>query len=62
MRKVRRWDDGEKHYQAADVESLMQQVLHWHLPLSDLHHWVLGIADAGSPGANRASPTTGRSR
>lgn len=42
-------DDGDKHYQADDVESLMQQVLHWHLPLSGLHHWVLGIADAGSP-------------
>jgi len=42
-------DDGEKHYQAADVESLMQQVLHWHLPLSGLHYWVLGLADAATP-------------
>lgn len=42
-------DDGDKHYQADDVESLMQQVLHWHLPLSGLHHWVLGLADTASP-------------
>ena len=42
-------DDGDKHYQADDVETLMQQVLHWHLPLGGLHHWVLGMADADSP-------------
>jgi outer membrane lipoprotein LolB len=42
-------DEGDKHYQASDVETLMQQVLHWHLPLGGLHHWVLGIADANSP-------------
>lgn len=42
-------DDGGKHYQADDVETLMQQVLHWHLPLGGLHHWVLGMADAGRP-------------
>ena len=42
-------DDGGKHYQADDVEMLMQQVLHWHLPLSGLHHWVLGMADTSSP-------------
>ena len=41
-------DDGDKHYQADDVETLMQQVLHWHLPLSGLHHWVLGLPVAES--------------
>ncbi|HEX5364355.1 MAG TPA: lipoprotein insertase outer membrane protein LolB [Gallionella sp.] len=40
-------DDGSKHYQAEDVESLMQQVLGWHLPLSGLHQWVLGLAVEG---------------
>jgi len=42
-------DDGDKHYQAANVELLMQQVLGWYLPLSGLHHWVLGMPAAGSP-------------
>jgi len=42
-------DDGSKHYQDVDVESLMGQVLGWHLPLNGLHHWVLGMADSGSP-------------
>lgn len=42
-------EDGEKRYRAEDAESLMQQVLGWQLPLSGLHHWVLGLAAAGSP-------------
>ena len=42
-------DDGSKHYQDVDAESLMLQVLGWHLPLNGLHHWVLGIADTDSP-------------
>jgi len=42
-------DDGGKHYQAGDAETLMQRVLGWHLPLDGLHHWVLGIAGTGSP-------------
>lgn len=42
-------DDGGKHYQDVDAESLMQQVLGWHLPLDGLHHWVLGMADPDSP-------------
>jgi outer membrane lipoprotein LolB len=42
-------DENGKHYQADDVEALMQQVLHWHLPLGGLHHWVLGMADTRSP-------------
>ena len=42
-------DDGDKHYQADNTESLMQQALGWYLPLSDLHHWVLGLAASGRP-------------
>jgi len=42
-------DDGDRHYQAGDAETLMQQVLGWYLPLSGLHHWVLGLAETGSP-------------
>lgn len=42
-------DDGDKHYQDADAEALMRQVLGWHLPLGGLHHWVLGMTDTGSP-------------
>ena len=38
-------DDGSRHYQDADAEALMQQVLGWHLPLNGLHYWVLGKAD-----------------
>ena len=38
-------DQGDRHHQAADVEALMEQVLGWHLPLSGLHHWVLGSSD-----------------
>jgi len=42
-------DEGGRHYQDADAQSLMEQVLGWHLPLDGLHHWVLGMADPGSP-------------
>ncbi|BBJ00075.1 outer-membrane lipoprotein LolB [Ferrigenium kumadai] len=41
-------DDGGRHYQAGDAESLMQQVLGWQLPLNGLHHWVLGLPLAES--------------
>ncbi len=41
-------EDGERHYQAADAESLMQQVLGWHLPLDGLHRWVLALPAADS--------------
>lgn len=41
-------DDGNRHYQDADVESLMTQVLGWNLQLDALHHWVLGQAAAGA--------------
>jgi outer membrane lipoprotein LolB len=41
-------DVGARHYQDADVESLMMQVLGWRLEMSRLHHWVLGmLADGG---------------
>ena len=42
-------DDGKKHYQDVDAESLMQQVLGWHLPLAYLHQWVLGLPAADTP-------------
>ena len=42
-------DDGDRHYQADDAETLMQQVLGWYLPLRGLHHWALGLAETGSP-------------
>lgn len=46
-------DDGSKHYQAADAESLMQEVLGWHLPLGGLHQWVLGMAADGEAQVER---------
>lgn len=42
-------DEGGRHYQDVDAESLMQQVLGWHLPLNGLHYWVLGKADPAVP-------------
>jgi outer membrane lipoprotein LolB len=42
-------DNGDKHYQDVDAESLMQQVLGWHLPLVGLHQWVLGLPAAETP-------------
>ena len=42
-------DDGDKHYQDVDAESLMQQVLGWHLPLVGLHQWVLCLPAADTP-------------
>jgi outer membrane lipoprotein LolB len=39
-------DEGDKHYQDQDVESLMMQVLGWRLQLDGLHHWVLGMKAA----------------
>ncbi|MDO8988308.1 MAG: lipoprotein insertase outer membrane protein LolB [Sideroxyarcus sp.] len=47
--RIRR-DDGEvtlessgKHYAAQDMETLMQEVLGWQLPLSGLRHWVTAL-------------------
>jgi outer membrane lipoprotein LolB len=42
-------DEGGKHYQNVDAESLMEEVLGWHLPLTGLHLWVLGLPAADSP-------------
>jgi len=39
-------DDSDGHYQADDAETLMEQVLGWHLPLGGLHQWVLGLPDS----------------
>ena len=41
-------DDGDKHYVADDIETLMQQALGWYLPVRGLHHWVLGLAATDS--------------
>ena len=42
-------DDGDGHHRADDAETLMEQVLGWHLPLSGLHQWILGLPDRDSP-------------
>jgi outer membrane lipoprotein LolB len=36
-------DASGKHYTALDMETLMQQVLGWQLPLSGLSHWVTAL-------------------
>jgi len=41
-------DDSDRHFQDADVESLMTQVLGWSLQLDQLHDWVLGRATGGA--------------
>jgi len=41
-------DDGGRHYQDSDVESLMMQVLGWRLQLNSLHQWVLGLPAEGA--------------
>ena len=41
-------EDGDKSYQADDAETLMEQVLGWHLPLNGLHKWVLGLPDSSA--------------
>jgi outer membrane lipoprotein LolB len=40
-------DEGDKHHQDRDIESLMMQVLGWRLGLNRLHHWVLGMEAEG---------------
>ncbi|MDH2918610.1 MAG: lipoprotein insertase outer membrane protein LolB [Sideroxydans sp.] len=42
-------EQGGKIYQARDVETLMQNVLGWSLPLPVLQHWLQGRADAVIP-------------
>jgi len=36
-------DASGKRYTAQDMETLMQDVLGWHLPLSGLRHWVTAL-------------------
>jgi len=42
-------EQGGKIYQATDVETLMENVLGWSLPLPVLQHWLLGVVDAATP-------------
>lgn len=42
-------EQGGKIYQATDVETLMQNILGWSLPLPVLQHWLQGRADEASP-------------
>lgn len=42
-------EQGGKIYRAHDVETLMQNVLGWSLPLPVLQHWLQGRADDASP-------------
>ncbi len=42
-------EQGGKFYQASNVETLMQNVLGWSLPLPVLQHWLQGRADVASP-------------
>jgi len=37
-----------RHYAAQDSSQLMQQVLGWHLPLSGLPYWVMGMPMPGA--------------
>lgn len=42
-------DEGGRHLEAADIESLMLRALGWQLPLGGLHRWLIGLAaDAGA--------------
>lgn len=42
-------DQGDQHERSDNLETLMTQVLGWHLPLAGLHHWVLGLAETTTP-------------
>ena len=37
-----------KYYTAKDAESLTEEVLGWHLPMSGMRYWVLALPAAGS--------------
>jgi len=41
-------DTSGKRYEAQDMESLMQQVLGWQLPLAGLKHWLYALPAPGS--------------
>jgi len=42
-------DTSDKHYTNQDMETLMQQVLGWHLPLSGLRYWVTALPAPDGP-------------
>jgi outer membrane lipoprotein LolB len=44
----------QKVYQAADVETLTEQVLGWRLPLAGMPDWVRGRAAPGAPAQTQA--------
>ena len=47
-------DANGRHYAAQDMETLMQQVLGWQLPLSGLRYWVTALpAPEGASGIER---------
>jgi outer membrane lipoprotein LolB len=50
-------DTSDKHYTNQDMETLMQQVLGWHLPLSGLRYWVTAVPapDDGAFSVERAA-------
>jgi outer membrane lipoprotein LolB len=52
-------DKGSEHYSADSAESLMDQVLGWHMPLGGLHRWVLAMPD-DEPGADIRRDDAGR--
>jgi outer membrane lipoprotein LolB len=41
-------ESGGRQYQSRDVESLMDSVIGWHLPLDELYAWARGRAYPGS--------------
>lgn len=40
-------DTSDKHYTAQDAGELTEKALGWHLPLSGLRYWVLGLPEPG---------------
>lgn len=51
---------GDEHvYTAATPEALMQQLLGWHLPLSQARFWIRGLPDPQSPSSPLPSPANG---
>ncbi|MEQ1813251.1 MAG: lipoprotein insertase outer membrane protein LolB [Candidatus Nitrotoga sp.] len=49
-------DTPNKHYAAPDVESLMQQVLGWSLPLAGLRYWVFAMPAPDSSFEMQSAP------
>ncbi|MBT8421182.1 MAG: lipoprotein insertase outer membrane protein LolB [Gammaproteobacteria bacterium] len=38
-----------KTFSAADPESLLSEVMGWHIPVSGLRYWILGMPEANTP-------------